>query len=92
MTTTAAAIAWPAHASAPEASLTHLERCLLRLGRVQVDAAAASTGREAVARLAARGLMVASHRAGGAVIVGEITEAGRCALAWAEDRPAAGLN
>ncbi len=63
--------------------LTHLEQGLLRLGRVHVDANAASRGRDAVASLAARGFMrtwLSSEHA--SLLCGEITEAGRMALAW----------
>ena len=75
-----------------EVTLTELEQGLLRLGRVQVNADAASRGRDAVASLAARGLMRTwIVREGASVICGEITEAGRIALAWASDDNSAGL-
>lgn len=67
------------------ATLTHLERCLLRLGRVRVDAEAGSRARDAVMALAGRGLMLASRDANGSELVCEVTQAGRCALAWAEE-------
>ena len=73
-------------------ALTHLERCLLRLGRVCVDTQSASRGRDAVMSLAERGLMSTSHDGNGAVLVGEITYAGRRFLAWIEETPATALN
>lgn len=77
--------------SDPDVVLTHLEQGLLRLGRVQVNADGASRGRDAVASLAARGLMRTwTVREGASVICGEITEAGRIALAWASDDNGAG--
>ncbi|HEX2136150.1 MAG TPA: hypothetical protein VHG30_09645 [Microvirga sp.] len=68
----------------PEATLSHFERCLLRLGRVHVDAARTSKGRDAVASLARRGLMSISHDGPGGAMIAETTHAGRCALAWIE--------
>jgi hypothetical protein len=72
--------------------LTDLERCLLRLGRVQVDADVASHGRDVLLSLAERGLMAALRDPAAATMIGEITYAGRCALAWAEGRPTARVS
>jgi hypothetical protein len=70
--------------SAADVPLTQLEQGLLRLGRVHVNANAESRGRDTVASLAARGLMRTWLSCEAAsVICGEITEAGRIALAWA---------
>ena len=75
-----------------DTALTDLERCLLRLGRVQVDARAASRGRDAVSSLAARGFLSTSQDQHGASITGEITPAGRRALAWADHTSPAHVN
>ena len=67
-----------------EPTFTQLEQSLLRLGRVHVNANTASRGRDAVVSLAARGLMRTWLSCEAvSVICGEITEAGRIALAWA---------
>ena len=73
-------------------TLTDLERCLLRLGRVHVDADVASQGREVLLSLADRGLMAALHDPNAAMMTGTITPAGRCALAWAESRRTARVS
>lgn len=79
--------------SDPDVVLTHLEQGLLRLGRVQVNADAASRGRDAVASLAARGFMRTwIVREEASVICGEITQAGRIALAWASGHGAGPLH
>jgi len=78
--------------SSQDPTLTDLERCLLRLGRVQVDADVASHGREVLLSLADRGLMAALHDPDAATMTGEITLAGRCALAWAEERGTARVS
>ena len=78
--------------SRPDATLTHLECCLLRLGRMHVDAQSTSRGRDAVTSLAERGLMSTSDEGQGTVIVAEITHAGRRALAWIDGRPTTGLS
>ena len=75
-----------------ESALTHFECCLLRLGRVHVDAQSTSRGLDAVMALAERGLMSPSRDGNGTVMIGEITHAGRRALAWIEDRPTAHLS
>ena len=76
----------------PDATLTHFERCLLRLGRVHVDARGTSRGRDAVTALAARGLMSISHDRQGGLMIAETTHEGRCALAWIEGRTSTALS
>ncbi len=73
-------------------ALTDLERCLLRLGRVQVDTRRASSGRAAVTALAARGFLATSTPDRNGAITGTITPAGRRALAWADGEPPTRLN
>jgi hypothetical protein len=52
----------------------------------------ASHGRDVLLSLAERGLMAALRDPDAATMIGEITFAGRCALAWAEGRPTARVS
>ena len=74
-------------------TLTQLEQSLLCLGRVHVDAVVASRGREAVVSLAARGFMRTwLSCAGASILYGEITDAGRIALAWGNGQDSASVS
>ena len=63
------------------------------MAKTNVDAVVASRGREAVVSLAARGFMWTwLSCAGASILYGEITDAGRIALAWVNGQDSASVS